>query len=62
MEFRNLGRSGLRVSAIGQGCKNFGIAGAIGPGQLEQDVKAGERRLSQQELAEVDTIAGTTPA
>ncbi|MCA8929742.1 MAG: aldo/keto reductase, partial [Alphaproteobacteria bacterium] len=24
MEFRNLGRSGLRVSAVGLGCNNFG--------------------------------------
>ena len=24
MEFRNLGRSGLRVSTVGLGCNNFG--------------------------------------
>ena len=36
MEIRNLGRSGLRVSAIGLGCNNFGgridLASALGEG------------------------------
>src|SRR5579872_3002182 len=31
MEIRNLGASGLRVSAVGLGCNNFG--GRIGPAQ-----------------------------
>ncbi len=38
MEIRNLGRSGLRVSAIGLGCNNFG--GRIGPAQTRAVVDA----------------------
>ena len=33
MELRNLGRSGLRVSAIGLGCNNFG--GRIGKAETQ---------------------------
>jgi len=35
------------------------IAGATRPGQLEQNVKAGEWRLSAEEIGEIDTITGS---
>jgi aryl-alcohol dehydrogenase-like predicted oxidoreductase len=35
------------------------IAGATRPEQLEQNVKAGNWKLSDQELAEIDRIAAT---
>ena len=32
MEFRNLGKSGLKVSLAGLGCNNFGMRIELGPG------------------------------
>jgi aryl-alcohol dehydrogenase-like predicted oxidoreductase len=60
MLYRNLGRSGLKVSAVGLGANRFGnkISGATAPEHVAANAKGAEWGLGADEMAEVDQILG----